>query len=135
MITLFIAMIGTVHRVDILFITESRIAMSILVLYQASRGTTWYNIETVIAYYSIEVGLNVLYTILVTNRMLIMRGEIRRIMGETATVYDTVIFMVIESTMLYIPFAIIFIVTFGLHSDISNLWFLGISHVQVSGRT
>jgi len=44
--------------------------MSILVLIQASTGVTWYNIDTVLIYLSIQVGINVIYTILVTNRMI-----------------------------------------------------------------
>jgi len=132
MIAIFIAMIGAAHYFRMIFITESKTAMSILVLYQASTGVTWYNIDTVLIYYSIQVGISVVYTILVTGRLLAMRGEIRRIMGEYSTVYNTVILMIIESTMLYTPFAIIFIFSFAFHSDVSNLWFLGISHVQVS---
>jgi hypothetical protein len=108
--------------------------MSILVLIQASTGVTWYNINTVLIYYSIQVGINVIYTVLVTKRLLAMREEIKQIVGEYSSIYDTVIFMIIESTMLYIPFVIVFIFAFAFHSDISNLWFLGIGHVQVSRR-
>jgi hypothetical protein len=108
--------------------------MSILVLIQASTGATWYNIDTVLIYYSIQVGMNVLYTLLVTNRLLSMRNEIKRIVGEYSTIYDTVVLMIVESTMMYTPFAILFILTYALHSNIDNLCFLGISHVQVSRR-
>jgi len=114
MISLFIAMI----------------AMSILVLVQASNGITWYNIDTVLIYYGIQVGINVLYTILVTNRLLVMRSQIKQILGEDSGIYNTILLMIIESTMLYTPLAILFIFTFALHSHISNLCFLGISHVQ-----
>jgi len=112
----------------ILFI--AMMAMPILVLIQASTGATWYNIDTVLIYYGIQVGISVLYTVLVTNRLLVMRNEIKRIVGEYSTIYDTVVLMIIESTMIYTPFAILFILAYALHNNISNLCFLGISHLQ-----
>lgn len=108
--------------------------MSILVLIQASTGATWYNIDTVLIYYGIQVGISVLYTVLVANRLIVMRNEIKRIMGEYSTIYDTVILMIVESTMIYTPIAILFILAYALHSPICNLCFLGISHIQVSKR-
>jgi hypothetical protein len=107
--------------------------MSILVLIQASTGVTWYNIDTVLIYLSIQVGINVIYTILVTNRMVVMRSQMKQIIGEyDSSIYDTVVRMTVESTMLYSVLAVIFLVSFALHSYVSNLCFLAISHVQVS---
>ncbi|KAG0695130.1 hypothetical protein DFH29DRAFT_814504, partial [Suillus ampliporus] len=115
MITFYIAMIVT----------------SILVLIQSSAGAIWYNINTELIYLCIEVGLTVTYSVLVTSRLLAMRGLMKRIMREyDSSTYDTVALMVIESAMLYIAYAIVFIVSFGLHSNVSNLCFLSISHVQ-----
>jgi hypothetical protein len=51
---------------------------------------------------------------------------------EYYSIYDTSILMVIESAVLYSVCAITFIVSFALHSNVSNLCFLSISHVQVS---
>lgn len=73
-----------------------------------------------------------MYTILMTKRLLAMRSEIKQFMGESAGIYDTVVLMIIESTALYIPFGIVFIFAFAFHSNISNLFFLDISLVQVS---
>ncbi|KAG1736575.1 hypothetical protein EDB19DRAFT_1910231 [Suillus lakei] len=107
-------------------------AMSILVLIQSSAGVIWYNINIELAYLCIEVGLSVIYTVLVTNRLLVMRSLMRQVMREPeySSIYDTSILMVIESAMLYSVCAIIFIVSFALHSNVSNLCFLSISHVQ-----
>ena|SRR5882757_1233410 len=106
--------------------------MSILLLIQASTGTSWYNIDTVLIYLSIQVGINVIYTILMTNRLLVMRSRMKRIMGEfDASIYDAIVRMNIESAMLYSALAVIFLVSFALHSYVSNLCFLAISHVQV----
>ncbi|KAG1738396.1 uncharacterized protein EDB91DRAFT_1024696, partial [Suillus paluster] len=121
-------------RYVIIPMTTIYIAMiitSILVLIQSSFGAIWYNINTQLIYLCIEVGLSVIYTVLVTNRLLVMRGLMKQVMREfDSSIYDTVIIMVIESAMLYSVCAIIFIVSFGLHSSVSNLCFLSISHVQ-----
>jgi len=109
--------------------------MSIVVLIQASTGAVWYNINIELVYLCIEVGLTVIYTILVTNRLLVMRGQMKRVMAQyDSSIYDTVVLMVIESAMSYSVLAVIFIVSFALHSNASNLCFLSISHVQVSRR-
>jgi len=109
--------------------------MNILVLVEATTGTIWYNINSELAYLCIEVGLTVIYTVLVTKRLLDMRGLLKQVMGEyDSSTYDTVVIMVIESASLYTVFAIIFIVSFALHDDVSNLCFLSISHIQVSRK-
>ncbi|KAG2754184.1 hypothetical protein P692DRAFT_20870413 [Suillus brevipes Sb2] len=115
MITLYIAMI----------------AMSIIVLIEASTGIVWYNINIELAYLCIEVGLTVIYTILTANRLLVIRNQMKQIMPEyDSSTYDIVVLVVVESAVLYSVFAIIFIVSFALHSNVSNLCFLSISHVQ-----
>jgi hypothetical protein len=107
--------------------------MPIIVVIQATSGITWYDMNTVLVYLCIEVAFTLIYTILVTKRLLTMRGQMKEIMGEyDSSTYDTVVLMVIESAMVYSPFAIIFIVSFSLHSNIANLCFLSISHIQVS---
>ncbi|KAG0695131.1 hypothetical protein DFH29DRAFT_814491 [Suillus ampliporus] len=107
------------------------ITMSILVLVQSSAGAIWYNINTQLIYLCLSVGLSVIYTVLVTNRLFLMRGLMKEAMEEfDSSIYDAVILMIIESAMLYSACAIVFIVSFGLHSNVSNLCFLSISHVQ-----
>lgn len=107
------------------------IAMAILVLIESSAGAVFYNINTELAYLSLEVGLTVTYSVLVTSRLLSMRGLMRQIIREyDSSTYDTIVLMVIESAMAYIAYAIVFIVSFGMHNDVSNLCFLSISHVQ-----
>jgi hypothetical protein len=110
--------------------------MPIIVVIQATSGVTWYDMNTVLVYLCIEVAFTLIYTILVTKRLLTMRGRMKEVMGEyDSSIYDTVVLMVIESAMVYSPFAIIFIVSFALHSNIANLCFLSISHIQVSRQT
>lgn len=108
------------------------IAMSVLVQIQASTGAVWYNINVLLVYLCIEVGLTVIYTILVAYRLLSMRSKMKQAMIQyDSSTYDTVVRMVIESAVLYSIFAVLFIVAFALHSDgVSTLCFLSIGQVQ-----
>ncbi|KAG2130882.1 hypothetical protein DEU56DRAFT_982003 [Suillus clintonianus] len=108
------------------------IALSILVQIQASTGAVLYNINILLVYLCLEVGLTVIYTILVANRLLVMRSQMKQAMDQyDSSTYDAVVLMIIESAVLYSAFAMIFIIAFGLHSDgISTLCFLSVSQVQ-----
>ncbi|KAG1770933.1 hypothetical protein EDD22DRAFT_984791 [Suillus occidentalis] len=117
--------------VPMIILYIAMIAMAILVLVESSAGAIFYNINTELAYLSLEVGLTVTYSVLVTSRLLSMRGLMKQIMREyDSSTYDTIVLMVVESAMVYIAYAIVFIVSFGMHSYVSNLCFLSISHVQ-----
>ncbi|KAG2356065.1 hypothetical protein BDR07DRAFT_1492390 [Suillus spraguei] len=118
MITLYIAIIG----------------LSIIVQFQASTGASFYNITIELAYLCIQVGLTVTYTVLVTSRLFVMRGLMKQIMSQydsSIYVYDTIALMVIESAALYLIFAIILIVAFGMNSNgVTTLCFLSIGKIQ-----
>ncbi|KAG2739694.1 hypothetical protein P692DRAFT_20346529 [Suillus brevipes Sb2] len=102
-----------------------------IVLIDTSTGIVWYNINIELAYLCIEVGLTVMYTIFTANHLLVIRNQMKQIMPEyDSSTYDIVVLVVIESVVLYSVFAIIFIVSFALHSNVSNLCLLSISHVQ-----
>ncbi|KAG0694485.1 hypothetical protein DFH29DRAFT_1083801 [Suillus ampliporus] len=108
------------------------IALSIFSLIQSSTGAVLYGINIVLVYLCFQVGLTVIYTILVANRLLAMRNEMKRVMAQyDSSTYDTVVLMTIESSLLYSVFAIIFIVAFALHlNGVSTICFLSISSVQ-----
>ncbi|KAG1754291.1 hypothetical protein EDB19DRAFT_1844108 [Suillus lakei] len=116
MIALYVAMIG----------------LSIVVVFQASTGASFYNITIELAYLCIQVGHTIIYTILVTNRLFVMRGRMKQIMAQyDSSAYDAIALMIIESAALYSVFAIIFIVAFGMHSDgVTTLCLLSISKIQ-----
>lgn len=82
------------------------------------------------------MGLTVIYTLLVANRLLTMRSQLRQIMGEyDSSTYDTVVLMVVESTLAYTLFAIVFIIAFALHNNgITTLCYLSIG-VQVGRQS
>lgn len=112
----------------------SRAALSILIQVEASIGTTFYNINTELAYLCIQVGITVIYTALVAYRLLAMRRNMKQVLAQfDCSIYDTILIMVIESAVSYSIFAIIFIVAFALHYNvISTLCFLSIGQLQVS---
>ncbi|KAG2338743.1 hypothetical protein BDR05DRAFT_968883 [Suillus weaverae] len=108
------------------------LAVSILILIQASTGATFFNINTMLLYFCMEVGFTLVYTILVTNRLLVMRSRMKQALAQyNSSTYDTVVLMLIESAMLYSVFCVILIVSIALHSDgVSNLFNLSIANVQ-----
>lgn len=127
------------------------VALSLYVLAQSS-GAVFYNINSQLAYLCIEVGMTVLYTVLVVGRLIVARRELlqtvmdaRRSSTQSARqpsgaanlaleqlrTYDAVATMVVESAAMYSVLGIIFIISFAVHSNITNLVFLAISHVQV----
>jgi hypothetical protein len=116
LITLFLVMIG----------------LSIRIQMQASTGIAFYNLDVEPAYLCIQVGLNVIYTVLVVYILLDMRKKMKALVAQfDSSIYDTVVLMVVESAMAYSVFAILFIVAFALHLDgITTLCFLSISQFQ-----
>ncbi|KAG1761251.1 hypothetical protein EDD22DRAFT_954229 [Suillus occidentalis] len=108
------------------------IAIGVVVLVQAGTGALFYNIKTTLAYLVIQVVHTMLYTILVTTRLLSIRGQMKTaVAGYDSSTYDTIILMIIESAMAYSIFIMIYIVAFAVDSDsISTLCFLSINQVQ-----
>ena len=107
--------------------------MSILVLAEAV-GAVFYSINTQLAYLCLQIGLVLIYTLLVASRLLALRTKTRGLGKEKASPYGSAATMIVESAALYAPVGIVFIVAFALHSDVTNLVFLSVSHVQVSAR-
>ncbi|OAX42360.1 hypothetical protein K503DRAFT_361229 [Rhizopogon vinicolor AM-OR11-026] len=116
MITLYIAMI----------------ALSIVIQVEASAGIAFYNISPELAYLCIQVGLTVLYTVLVAHRLLAMRRKMKGALAQyDSGTYDTIVIMVAESAVAYSIFAITFIVAFALHyNGVTTLCFLSIGQLQ-----
>jgi hypothetical protein len=109
-------------------------ALSIDIQVKASGGIAFYNIPIELAYLCIQVGLTVIYTILVAYRLLVMRRKMKQATVQIdCSTYNTIVIMVVESAVAYSVFAIIFIVAFALHyNGISTLCFLSIGQLQVS---
>lgn len=118
--------------VPMILLYVTMIAFSIIVLVQAGSGVKFYNITMEIAYLCVEVGLTVIYTVLVINRLFAMRGRMRQVMAQyDSSTYDTIALMVIESAAPYTVFAIVFIVAFAMYSTgLTTLCFLSIGKIQ-----
>ncbi|KIK35351.1 hypothetical protein CY34DRAFT_96252 [Suillus luteus UH-Slu-Lm8-n1] len=108
------------------------IVIGVVVLVQAGTGALFYNIKTTVAYLVVQVVHTMLYTILVTQRLFSIRGQMKTaVAGYDSSAYDTIILMVIESAMAYSIFIIIYIVAFVVDSDsVSTLCFLSIIQIQ-----
>lgn len=108
------------------------IAFSITVLVHAGTNCSFYNNVAELAYLCIEVGHTVLYTILVTNRLFIMRKRMKQIMAQhDSSTYNTIALMVIESAAFYSVFGVAFIVAFAMHAyGVTTLCFLSIGKIQ-----
>ncbi|KAG2742049.1 hypothetical protein P692DRAFT_20879672 [Suillus brevipes Sb2] len=105
--------------------------MFIIVLIETSTGIVWYNTNVELAYLCIEMRLTVVYTILTANRLLVI-NQLKQIMPEyDSSAYNIVVLVVIESAVSYSVFAIIFIVSFTLHSNVSNLCLSGIAQLLI----
>ncbi|KAI6121295.1 hypothetical protein F5141DRAFT_510215 [Pisolithus sp. B1] len=134
MTSLFLTMIGTYQAIPAKEVYSKANcvpqALSISVLAGAS-GAVFYNLNTQLAYLCIEVGMTVAYTVLVSWRLLNFRREVGGLVGsEHLGTYDAAVTMVVESAAMYSVLGIIFIISYALHSNISNLVLLSISHVQ-----
>lgn len=125
------------NRYIAIFMTSlllTMIALSIGVLAGAS-GAVFYNINTQLAYLCVEVGMTVAYTLLVSWRLLKFRRGLEGFVGsEHLRTYNAAVTMVVESAAMYSVLGVIFIISYALHSNISNLVLLSISHVQASSQ-
>jgi hypothetical protein len=106
--------------------------MSIIVLVESS-GMVYYNINAQLAYLTLKFALSIIYAILVSGRLLAIRKKMKPVIGrEHIRTYETIITMVVQSAALYVVLEVVFMVSFALRSNVLNLVFLSISHVQVS---
>ncbi|KAG2130883.1 hypothetical protein DEU56DRAFT_462610 [Suillus clintonianus] len=108
------------------------LGVSIFILIQASTGAIFFKINTMLLYLCMELGFTLVYTILVTNRLLVMRSRMKQAVPHyDSSTYDTIVLMLIESAMLYSVFCVILIVAIAMNSNgVSNLFYLSISSVQ-----
>ncbi|KIJ34293.1 hypothetical protein M422DRAFT_90239, partial [Sphaerobolus stellatus SS14] len=111
------------------------IVMAILTLIAGTRGAIFADINFQLAYIVISMSTNIIYTILVAGRLLAYRKQTKALIGdEYAKLYASIAVIVIESSALYSCFGILYIITYALRSNIQNLVFLWILHLQAIGQ-
>ncbi|KAG6849966.1 hypothetical protein H0H93_003155 [Arthromyces matolae] len=90
----------------------------------------FYDINVQIAYLSLNVGTNILFTLLVVFRLLLAHRAENNLGEGHSTPYISAIAMIVESSSMYSVLGVLYIASFATHSNLSNLIFLDISHVQ-----
>ncbi|KAL0571989.1 hypothetical protein V5O48_009969 [Marasmius crinis-equi] len=107
------------------------VGLSIAVMYFAQQGAVFFNIEVQIAFLSMSCTFNLLFTILVSTRLLSMRRQITELLGkEHARTYTSITATLVESASLYFVFDVIFLFAFGFKSNVQNLILLEYSSIQ-----
>ncbi|TRM66692.1 hypothetical protein BD626DRAFT_483530 [Schizophyllum amplum] len=109
----------------------STVGTSIAVMVFAQRHAIFSHLGVQLAYLSLSVSTNIVFTLLVAGRLFAIRNRIRDTLGaEYSSTFSSVASTLVESSSLYSFFGIIFIVSFALQSNVQNLIFLAISHIQ-----
>ncbi|KAF5337460.1 hypothetical protein D9758_018006 [Tetrapyrgos nigripes] len=83
-------------------------------------------------YFWTSFALNVSMTAAIVIRLLVYRHRIGKIMGQKyGRQYTSIASMIIESSLLYTGFQLLFIVPFGLNSPVQTLFLQPLSQVQI----
>ncbi|KAG6371459.1 hypothetical protein JVT61DRAFT_9486 [Boletus reticuloceps] len=89
------------------------VAMSTVVL-AGSNGAIFYNINFQLVYLCLQVGLTIIYTLLVAGRLFSLRMQMRALGREHVRPYETAVIVVVESAALYSVVGVNFIFSFAL---------------------
>ncbi|KAL5492820.1 hypothetical protein ACEPAI_4268 [Sanghuangporus weigelae] len=114
------------------------IAMGVLLLFQTSQPSanlwTKVSINFGIPYFSLSMSLNVVVTILIATRLLLYRRKLLQELGPqqvSVIPYVSIAAMIVESSMFYAVFSLLFLGPYGAKSHISNIFLPIVSQVQV----
>ncbi|EJD46575.1 hypothetical protein AURDEDRAFT_136854 [Auricularia subglabra TFB-10046 SS5] len=108
----------------LVFLATIALAIVLIVMLSRPGMTIWsaVNVQLITAYWSISVAFNILLTIAIVSRLLLMRYKIGRTNKALAIgPYVSVSAMLIESAFLYSICGLIFLVSFGVGSPVQNL--------------
>ncbi|KAJ7207049.1 hypothetical protein GGX14DRAFT_635902 [Mycena pura] len=95
------------------------IALSIAVMIFAA---LFFNLNVQLSFLVLTCTFNLLFTVLVSTRLLTARNRITSLLGaEHAITYTSITATLVESAALYFIFDVICVVTYAVHSDIQNL--------------
>ncbi|KAJ7699276.1 hypothetical protein B0H17DRAFT_1006214 [Mycena rosella] len=114
------------------------IAMSVMVLFRESSPHSHFWTSTTvdfgIPYYALSAALNVLITIMITTRLLLYRQALKKTLGNEHALsvpFASIASMLVESSVLYAATSILFLVPYGLKSDVSNIFIPILIQVQL----
>ncbi|KAJ6464366.1 hypothetical protein C8R45DRAFT_1023829 [Mycena sanguinolenta] len=118
----------------------SSIAIGVMILFQSSRPNanlwTKTTVNFGLPYYSLAAGLNVLITSMITTRLLLYRRSLRNTLGTEQAMslpFTSIASILVESCVLYAVTSILFLVPYGLKSDVSNVFIPILIQVQFLG--
>jgi len=98
------------------------VALSTAVMISAENSAIFFNLHTHLSFLVLSCTFNLLFTVLVTTRLLLVRNQVKRLLGaEHASPYTSITATLVESASLYFVFDVIFVVTFAIHSNVENL--------------
>ncbi|KAI0741915.1 hypothetical protein C8Q80DRAFT_1110638 [Daedaleopsis nitida] len=103
------------------------IALSILTLFQSSRpdASIWSSttVQISLPYFSVAMSLNVLLTILLVGRLIYMSRQAKLTLGrEHATMYNSIVAMLIESAVPFAVMGLAYIVAYARgNSEVQNV--------------
>ncbi|TDL29997.1 hypothetical protein BD410DRAFT_703038, partial [Rickenella mellea] len=101
-------------------------AMSILTIFQSAQpGASLWSHTTIsfaVPYWSLSLSLNLLVTLMIATRLLMMRNKIIAVLGpEHSKTYTSVAAMMVESAAPYSITGLIFIICYARASNVQNL--------------
>ncbi|SJL15723.1 uncharacterized protein ARMOST_19227 [Armillaria ostoyae] len=84
-----------------------------------------------IAYWAISVSLNVIFTCLIIIRLLIIRRQVKAIIGSShGTHYTSIVAILVESASLYSAWALVFLITYARDSWVQNILLPPLGQIQ-----
>ncbi|KAK7045943.1 hypothetical protein VNI00_006938 [Paramarasmius palmivorus] len=108
------------------------IGLSIAVMHCAQLKAVFINIKAEVAFLALSCIFNLLYTILISIRLLTVRKRVIDALGSAhAKSYTSLMAILVESAALYFVFGVVFVFAFGFKSKVQNLVFLEHSNIQV----
>ncbi|KIK51358.1 hypothetical protein GYMLUDRAFT_50595 [Collybiopsis luxurians FD-317 M1] len=105
--------------------------LSISVMVFAGEKAVFTNLSLQTSFLALSCTYNLLFTILVSTRLLTVRSTVRHALSpEHAELYTSITTTLVESASLYFVFDLIFLVSFAVHSNVENLILLENSLIQ-----
>ncbi|KAF5354512.1 hypothetical protein D9757_013411 [Collybiopsis confluens] len=118
-----VAIMGTVYL--------AIVGLSISVMISAGQKAIFTNLSLQTSFLALSCTYNLLFTILVSVRLLTVRHTVRKALSpEHAEPYMSITTTLVESASLYFVFDVIFLITFAVHSNVENLILLENSLIQ-----
>ncbi|KAJ6448156.1 hypothetical protein C8R45DRAFT_1046761 [Mycena sanguinolenta] len=98
------------------------IGLTTATMVSAGNAAVFFNLNAQMAFLIMSCIFNLLFTTLVSTRLLAMRNQIKTLLGpEHALTYTSVTATLVESAALYFVFDVIFVISFSIHSNVENL--------------